>query len=97
VSDSNEIRIQVIYSAVHSRCDNRIARTHPKVFCRADLKSMLTEAKRKGIPETIKLYCHRCAESFDPTHIEIIEDGKIIVPETEIERFILAGHGLIST
>jgi hypothetical protein len=82
-----DLRVQIIYSAIHTRCGYRIARTHPKVFSRADLKSILTEAKRKGGLETIKLYCHHCAESVEPTHIEAIEDGKIIVPELEIDKF----------
>jgi hypothetical protein len=87
VTDSNEVRIQVIYSAVHPRCGRRIARTHPKIYSHADLNALYADVALKGKVQTIELYCHYCAESFEPTHIEIIEDGKIIVPEMEIDKF----------
>ena len=97
MSDSNEFRTQVIYSTVHPRCGNRIARTDPKVITRADLASMLAEMKLKRKLPSIRLYCHYCEESVDPTHIEIIEDGKIIVAETKIERFVSGGRSTKSS
>jgi hypothetical protein len=88
---ASEPRIQVIYSATHPRCGYRIARTHPKIFSRPDLESVSTDMAIKGKLHTIKLYCYHCAESVEPTHIEIIEDRKVIVREMEIEKFITEG------
>ena len=86
-----EPRIQVIYSAIHPRCGHRMACTHPRISSRVDLKSFYAHMVMKGKLQTINLYCHHCAQSFEPTHIEIIEDAKIIVRETEIEKFIATG------
>lgn len=90
MTDTKEMRIQLIYSTVHARCGRRIARTHPRIFSRADLKALHADMAIKGRLQTIELYCHHCAETVKPTHIEITEDSKILLREIEIEKFVAA-------
>jgi hypothetical protein len=82
-----EPRIQVIYSAIHPGCGDRMACTNPRVSSYVDLKSLFGKMATNGKLQTIELYCHHCAESFGPTHIEIIEDGNVLLSEREIDKF----------
>jgi hypothetical protein len=46
--NNRDPQIQVVYSAVHPQCGYRIACTHPKIFSRADLKSLCADMAIKG-------------------------------------------------
>jgi hypothetical protein len=80
-------RTQVICFAIHPRCGYRTACTNARVSSYADLKSLFANMTINGKLQTIKLYCHHCAEALEPTHIEIIEDSKIILSERRIDEF----------
>ena len=80
-------RIDLIYSAIHDRCGMELRRSDWRIVTQEDLNALQRDTTSNGRLNMIELYCHRCVETFMPTHLQIVVGSEVRVGTTKVEDF----------
>ena len=84
-------RFCIMFSGRHRPCGQEVEETAQNSISRRDLRLWCGEILGSNKTSLFKLRCGKCATSFEPSHLFIVEIGvgsaRTIVPVTKVDSF----------